>query len=94
MNKMKLSTILTRVGLFLLIIQVGVFIFVKQRYNKLERENNKVENKIDNIINDNNLLKIKLTTMQNQNRVRKLVIKYASDFKAFQPKQVIEKENI
>lgn len=87
-------TIITRFGLFILIVQIAVFIFIKQRYNRLERENDKIEDKIDDIINDNNLLKIKLTTMQNQNRVRKLVTKYASDFKAFQPNQVIEKESI
>lgn len=79
---------------FLLILQAGTYIFIKQKYIELKRQNIKVEQKIENLINENNLLKIKLTTLQNQNRIRQLVNEHASYFKPLKPKQIIEKENI
>jgi hypothetical protein len=91
---MKSLRFVKKLMLGVLILQIGLFIFAKQRYNELERKNQKLEDEIAKIINDNNLLKIKLTTVQNQYRVRKLVTRYASDFKPIKPSQVIEKENI
>ena len=86
--------IVKRITIMCLIIQIGLYLFIKQKYAELDRKNKKIENEINNIINDNNLLKIKLTTTQNQNRIRRLVAEYARDFKPFTPKQVIEKQNI
>ena len=87
-------SVLKKVTILCLIIQVVFYLIIKQKYAELERKNTKIENEINNIINDNNLLKIKLTTVQNQNRIRKLALEYATEFKPFTPKQVIEKQNI
>jgi len=86
--------ILYRIILFIAILELGIFIFVKQKYAELERKNSRIEREINDTINQNNLIKIKLTSIQNQNNLRKLVMKYASDYEAFKPTQVIEKENI
>ena len=86
--------ILKKIAIICFIIQTLLYFVVKQKYAELERKNAKIENEINSIINENNLLKIKLTTIQNQNRIRKLATEYASDFKPFTPKQVIEKQNI
>lgn len=80
--------------IFLLILQLGVYLFIKQKYIELQRKNSKIEKEIESLINENNLLKIKLTTIQNQNRIRKLVNDHSNEFKPLKPKQIIEKENI
>lgn len=91
---MNLLSGIKKIILFLIFIQFGIFIFVKQRYSELERRNQKLESEISNITNENNLLKIKLTTVQNSYRIKTLTTKYASNFRAFKPNQVIEKESI
>ena len=91
---MKTLKFVKKVMLGIIILQAGVFIFVKQRYSEMERKNKKLEDEIARIINTNNMFKIKLTTVQNQYRVRQLVTRYASEFKPIKPNQVIEKENI
>jgi hypothetical protein len=91
---MKALRFVKKVMFGIIILQIGVFIFIKQRYSEMERKNQKLEDEIAKIINANNMLKIKLTTVQNQYRVRQLVTRYASEFKPIKPSQVIEKENI
>jgi hypothetical protein len=86
--------ILNRTILAVFVIEMALFIFIKQKYAELERKNAKIEREINEIINQNNLIKIKLTSIQNQNNLRKLVMKYASEYEAFKPTQFIEKENI
>lgn len=91
MNIFKLSK---KIIIFLLILQFIAFVFVKQRFSELERKNAKLENEIAVKINENNLYKIKLTTIQNQYRIKKIVEKYLTNYKSFKPYQIIEKENI
>ena len=83
-----------RAIIVILVVQVIAFVFIKQRFAQLERKNSKAENEIAFLMNENNLLKIKLTTIQNQYRVRKLVLQYLPNYKPFKPKQVIEIKDI
>lgn len=78
----------------IVLMQLGLFIFVKQGFNTLERKNERLEQEINRKIDENNLLKIKLTTMQNEYRIKKLLEKLAIGYKPFKPKQVIEKNSI
>jgi hypothetical protein len=83
-----------KIIILLLIVQFIVFVYVKQKFSELERKNTKLENQIAIKMNENNLLKIKLTTSQNQYKLRKLVEQYLTDYKVFKPNQIIEKEKI
>jgi hypothetical protein len=75
-------------------IQILIFIIVKQKHAELERKNGKIEEEINKIINQNNILKIKLTTVQNQFRIRKLASRFASEYRGIKPEQIIEIEKI
>jgi hypothetical protein len=83
-----------KIIILLLIIQFIAFVYVKQKFSELERKNAKLENQIGIKMNENNLLKIKLTTSQNQYKLRKLVEQHLTDYKVFKPNQIIEKEKI
>lgn len=75
-------------------LQFLLFIFVKQSFTELERKNKKLEQEIKLTMNENNILKVRLTTIQSQITVRKLVEKYLKEYKHVKPSQVIEKSNI
>ncbi len=83
-----------KIIILFIILQFIAFVFVKQRFSELDRKNTRLENEIYVKLNENNLLKIKLTTSQNQYKVRKLVEKHLIDYKFFKPNQILEKENI
>ena len=75
-------------------IQVVAFIIIKQRFTELERKTFKIEAEISQKINQNNILKIKLTSLQNDYRIRKLGERYLPEYKPFKPNQIIEMQNI
>jgi hypothetical protein len=75
-------------------VQFALFIVLKQRISYLNRTGAKIEAEIEKKIDENRLLKIKLTTMQNQYKVRKLVEKYLITYKPIKPNQIIELEKL
>jgi hypothetical protein len=91
---MNIFGLVKKIIILLLVVQFIVFVYVKQKFSELERKNTKLENQIAIKMNENNLLKIKLTTSQNQYKLRKLVEQYLTDYKVFKPNQIIEKEKI
>lgn len=80
--------------ILLMAIQFLFFIFIKQRFSELERKNKRLENEIIARINENNLLRVKITMNQNPNKIRKLIEKYLVEYKYMKPDQVIEKNSI
>lgn len=91
MKKIKLMSSLI---VLIIILQFLFFIFIKQRFSELERKNKRLENEISIRINENNLLKVKITMMQNPNKIRKIVEKYLLEYHYMKPNQVIEKNSI
>lgn len=94
---MKATLIIKLIKIFMVIfivVQFIAFIIVKQKFIELEHKNSKLESEITATINTNNILKIRLTTMQNHFRIKKLSELYLQDYKPFKPHQIIEKENI
>lgn len=91
---MKKIAILRNIVIIFIIMQIIAFIIVKQRFAELQRKTSKLENEISERINQNNLLKIKLTSLQNDYRIRKLGERYLPEYKSFKPNQIIEVQNI
>ena len=91
---MKIKNLIKKLILFFLILQFILFVYVKQKFSELERKNAKIEAELEAKINENNLLKIKLTTHQNQYKVKQLTEKHLNEYKPFKPNQIIEKQKI
>lgn len=87
-------TFLRNIILLFIMLQIVAFIIVKQKFTELERRSMKLEGEINAKINNNNILKIQLTSKQNDYRIKKLGEKYLPEYKSFKPNQIIEMQNI
>lgn len=91
---MKVFKILKIMLVLMIGIQFLTFIFVKQKFVELERRSLKLENEINSIMNENTVLKVKITTMQNSAEIKKLVTRYLPAYRYMKPNQIIEKDSI